>query len=85
MSSKSIEIKDIEEIAEQAHSGVDVSEHFSGRFQKKQVVELALPLDLLQNIDAECQQSQMSRQDWIKMACAEKVGNIRQAKAHEAA
>jgi hypothetical protein len=45
----------IDEIAQQAHSGADISEHFTGRFQAKQQVNLALPLELLRNIDAECQ------------------------------
>ncbi|MGK7929275.1 MAG: hypothetical protein AB4290_29225, partial [Spirulina sp.] len=59
-----------------AHSGVDVSEHFTGHFQAKQQISIALPLELLQSIDAECQRQKIDRQDWIKMACAEKICQI---------
>ncbi|MGV0025491.1 hypothetical protein [Phormidesmis priestleyi] len=73
MSSESTEIKDIEEIAQQAHLGADVSEHFTGQFQAKQQIDVVLPLELLQSIDAECKLQKISRQDWIKMACVEKI------------
>ena len=76
MSSKSTEIKNIEEIAQQAASGADVSEHFTGHFQAKQRIDIALPLELLKSIDAECQLQKISRQDWIKMVCIEKVREI---------
>ena len=52
MDSKSTEIPDIEEIAQQAQAGADVSAHFTGRFQAKQQVSIALPLELLRSIDA---------------------------------
>ncbi|MBW4475103.1 MAG: hypothetical protein KME45_32695 [Stenomitos rutilans HA7619-LM2] len=74
MSSESIEeIRDIEEIAQQAHSGADVSQHFTGHFQVKQQINIALPPELLKSIDAECQLQKISRQDWIKMVCVEKI------------
>jgi len=52
MNSKSTEVKDIEEIAQQADSGEDVSEHFTGHFQAKQQINIAFPLELLKSIDA---------------------------------
>jgi hypothetical protein len=79
MISKSAKVQDIEEIARQAHSGIDVSEHFTGPFQAKQRVSLDfpssldLPLALLRRIDAECAQQNIDRQTWIRMACVEKV------------
>lgn len=73
MSSESTEIKDIEEIARQAHSGVDVSQHFTNHFEAKQQINVALPLELLKSIDAECQSQKISRQDWINMVCAERI------------
>ncbi|MDB9314398.1 hypothetical protein PN462_14900 [Spirulina sp. CS-785/01] len=73
MNQKSKNIQDIEEIAQNASCGEDVSEHFTGQFQAKQQVNIALPLELLRNIDAECQRQNINRQDWIKIACAEKV------------
>jgi len=76
MSSESTEIKDIEEIAQQAHAGADVSEHFTGHFQAKQQINVAFPLELLKSIDAECQLQKISRQDWVKMVCAEKIREI---------
>jgi predicted DNA binding CopG/RHH family protein len=69
MISKSTKVQDIEEIAQQAHSGVDVSEHFTGQFQAKQTISLDLPLVLLRRIDAECAQQNIDRQTWIKQAC----------------
>ncbi|MCY7322399.1 MAG: hypothetical protein LH660_11520 [Phormidesmis sp. CAN_BIN36] len=76
MSSEPTKIKDIEEIAQQAHAGVDVSEHFTGHFQAKQQINITFPLELLESIDAECQLQKISRQDWIKMSCAEKIREI---------
>lgn len=84
MNSKSTEIKDIEEIAQQAGSGADVSEHFTGHFQAKQQINFAFPLELLKSIDAECQLQKISRQDWIKMACAEKIREIQASKISKA-
>jgi hypothetical protein len=76
MNSKSTEIQDIEEIAQQAHLGADISEHFTGHFEAKQQINLALPLDLLRSIDADCQRLKIDRQDWIRTACLEKIREI---------
>jgi predicted DNA binding CopG/RHH family protein len=80
MSSKSTEInttiQDIEEIAQQAHAGQDISEHFTGDFQVKQQVTIALPLELLNSIKAECQLQNIELQDWIKGVCAEKIREV---------
>ena len=76
MSSKSTEIQDIEEIAQQAHLGADVSEHFTGHFQAKQQINIALPLELLRSIEAECQLQKIDRQDWIKKVCAERIPDL---------
>jgi uncharacterized pyridoxal phosphate-containing UPF0001 family protein len=84
MSSESTEIKDIEEIAQQAHAGADVSEHFTGHFQVKQQINVAFPLELLKSIDAECQLQKISRQDWIKMVCAEKIREIQASRVSKA-
>jgi predicted DNA binding CopG/RHH family protein len=84
MSSESTEIKDIEEIAQQAHLGADVSEHFTGHFQAKQQINIALPLELLRSIDAECQLQNISRQDWIKMVCAEKIREVQSGRTSKA-
>jgi hypothetical protein len=73
MNSKSTDIQDIETIAQKAHDGEDVSEHFTGRFQVKQNVTIDFPLDLLRSIDIECKRHNLSRQDWIKRVCAEQV------------
>lgn len=78
------EIKDIEEIAQQAHLGNDVSEHFTGHFQVKQQINIDFPLELLQSIDAECQLQKMNRQDWIKMLCAEKIREIQASRTSNA-
>ncbi|NET60498.1 MAG: hypothetical protein F6K47_31480 [Symploca sp. SIO2E6] len=84
MSSKFTEIKDIEEIAQQAHLGADVSEHFTGHLQAKQQINIALPLELLQSIDAECQRQQINRQDWIKVVCAEKIREVQASRISKA-
>jgi hypothetical protein len=76
MNSKSTEIKDIDEIAQQAHLGADISENFTGHFQAKQQVNIAFPLELLRSIDAECQLQKIDRQDWIKIVCAEKIREV---------
>jgi uncharacterized pyridoxal phosphate-containing UPF0001 family protein len=80
MSSKSTEIQDIEEIAQQAHLGEDVSEHFTGHFQANQQINITFPLELLRSIDAECQLQKINRQDWIKIVCAEKIHDIQSSK-----
>jgi uncharacterized pyridoxal phosphate-containing UPF0001 family protein len=84
MSSKSTEIKDIEEIAQKAHLGTDVSEHFTGHFQANQQINICFPLELLRSIDAECQLQKISRQDWIKIVCAEKMREVQSNKIPKA-
>jgi uncharacterized pyridoxal phosphate-containing UPF0001 family protein len=84
MSSKSTEIKDIEEIAQQAHLGADVSEHFTGHFQANQQINITFPLELLRSIDAECQLQKVNREDWIKIVCAEKIREIQSSKIPKA-
>ncbi|MFM7715886.1 MAG: hypothetical protein ACKO7A_25255 [Microcystis sp.] len=74
------EIKDIEEIAQQAYLGKDVSEYFTGNFQVKQQINLDFPLELLRSIDVECQLQNMNRQDWIKMVCVEKLRAIQSSR-----
>ncbi|MBS1788972.1 MAG: hypothetical protein JST85_14675 [Acidobacteria bacterium] len=66
----------IEEIAEQAEKGSDVSEHFTGQHSAKQFVSVDFPLELLKAIDAECKQVGVTRQAWIKLACDERLRQI---------
>jgi hypothetical protein len=80
MSNKSTEIKDIEEIARQAHLGADVSEHFTGHFRANQQINITFSLELLRSIDAECQLQNINRQDWIKIVCAEKNREVQSSK-----
>lgn len=84
MNSESTKITDIEEIAQQAQAGRDVSEHFTNDFQAKQQISIALPLELLKSIDSECQRQQISRQDWIKMVCSDRIHDIQTGKASKA-
>jgi hypothetical protein len=66
----------IEEIAERAESGEDVSAHFTGRYRAKQRVNVDFPLNLLRQIDAECERLGVTRQAWIKMTCDERIRQI---------
>jgi predicted DNA binding CopG/RHH family protein len=77
--------QDIEEIAEQAEQGEDVSEHFSGQYSVKQRINIDFPLSLLKAIDAECQRIGVTRQAWIKMACDERLRQIQLAHSDLAA
>ena len=83
MSNEFIKTEDIDEIAQQAESGADVSRHFTGRFLAKQRIDIVFPLDLLQSIDADCQRQQIARQDWIESACAAKIREARAAQLSE--
>jgi len=74
--SKTINPLSLEEIAEQAEKGHDVSEHFSGQHLAKQFVSIDFPLELLHAIDTECRQVGVTRQAWIKMACDERLRQI---------
>jgi hypothetical protein len=67
---------EIEEIAERAERGEDVSAHFTGQYRAKQRVNVDFPLNLLRQIDAECQRLGVTRQAWIKMACDERIRQI---------
>lgn len=65
------EQRDIEDIAERAERGEDISAHFTKTYTAKQRVNIDFPLALLRDIDAECQRIGITRQAWIKMVCAE--------------
>lgn len=73
MKKKHARVEDIEKIAEKAHRGEDVSDHFTGDFVAKQRVNIDFPLELLKMIDAECRRIGITRQGWVKMACDEKL------------
>lgn len=76
MSEKSTKRKvseDIETIAERAERGEDVSAHFTNRHVAKQRVNIDFPLELLRQIDMECQRVGVTRQAWIKMVCDERL------------
>jgi hypothetical protein len=64
-------VVDIEEIAERAERGEDISAHFPKAFVAKQRVNIDFPLALLRAIDAECARIGVTRQAWVKMVCAE--------------
>ncbi|MCE7986770.1 MAG: hypothetical protein DYG89_36815 [Caldilinea sp. CFX5] len=68
----------IEEIAEMAQRGEDVSSHFTGNFRAKQRVSVDFPLELLRSIDVECCTLGISRQLWIQRACTAQLHEIRQ-------
>lgn len=77
MKKKSAKLEDIEAIADLAQKGVDVSSHFTGEFQAKQRVNVDFPLALLKSIDEECRAIGVTRQAWIKVACDERLREIR--------
>ena len=62
---------DIEDLAERAERGEDISAHFSQTYSAKQRVNIDFPLALLREIDAACQRIGVTRQAWVKMVCAE--------------
>jgi hypothetical protein len=72
------EVIDIEEIAEMAQRGEDISSHFTGNFRAKQRVFVDFPLELLRLIDAECRTLGITRQLWIQRACTSQIHEIRQ-------
>jgi len=76
MSKKRGRIEDIEQIAEKAQRGEDISQHFTGQYVAKQQVSVDFPLRLLKMIDAECRLVGVTRQSWIKMACDERLRQI---------
>lgn len=67
---------EIEEIAERAESGEDVSAYFTGQYRAKQQVTVDFPLTLFQQIDGECNRLGVTRQAWIKMVCDERIRQI---------
>lgn len=68
--------EDIEAIAECAERGEDVSARFTNRHVAKQRVNIDFPLELLRQIDAECQRVGVTRQAWIKMVCDERLRQL---------
>jgi hypothetical protein len=76
---------DIEEIAERAERGEDISAHFTGQHRAKQLVNVDFPLNLLRQIDAECERLGVTRQAWIKMVCDEKIRQIENHLRHRQA
>jgi hypothetical protein len=79
MSEKSTKRKvsaDIEAIAERAERGEDVSAYFTNQHVAKQRVNIDFPLELLRQIDTECQRVGVTRQAWIKMVCDERVRQV---------
>jgi hypothetical protein len=73
MSKKPSEPEDIEQIAQRAQNGEDVSEYFTNNYVAKQQVTVDFPLELLRAIDSQCNLLGISRQDWIKLACEKKI------------
>ena len=84
MSKERTDKTDIEEIARRAQSGEDASEHFTGEFTARQRVNVDFPLELLREIDAECKMDGVARQAWIKMACDERLRQIRNGRVSKA-
>ena len=78
---KTVTHLDIEEIAEQATQGHDVSEYFTGQHSAKQYVSIDFPLDLMRAIDTECKLVGVTRQAWIKLACDERLRQIQAGRA----
>ena len=74
--SKTVNPPSLEEIADQAEQGHDVSKHFTGQHSAKQYVSIDFPLELLRAIDAECKLVGGARQAWIKLACDERLRQI---------
>lgn len=79
---KTVAPLDIEEIAERAAQGHDVSEYFTGEHSAKQFVSIDFPLELLRAIDAECKQIGVTRQAWIKLACDERLRQIQSGRVN---
>ena len=69
-------VGEIEEIAERAERGEDISAHFTKRHVAKQRVNIDFPLELLRQIDTECQRVGVTRQAWIKMVCDERLRQL---------
>ena len=74
-------IEDIEQIAEMAQLGEDVSDYFTGHFVAKEQISIDFPVSLLRMIDAECQRLGITRQVWIKLACEESLQQVHENSA----
>ncbi len=79
--SKAVNVMSIDEIAESATQGHDVSQHFTGQHSAKQIVSIDFPLKFLRAIDAECLLVGVSRDAWIKLACDERLRQIQPSRA----
>jgi hypothetical protein len=69
-------VEDIEEIAARAERGEDILAHFTNRHVAKQRVNINFPLELLRQIDTECQRLGVTRQAWITMVCDERLRQL---------
>lgn len=58
----------------------DVSDRLTGKAVVRQRVSVDFSLDLLREIDAECRLISVTRQSWIKMACDERLRQIRRGR-----
>ena len=74
---------DIEEIAERAERGEDVSQYFTGKHTVRQRVNVDFSVNLLRQIDAECERLGVTRQAWIKIACDERLRQVGSHVRHE--
>ncbi|MDH3598073.1 MAG: CopG family transcriptional regulator [Candidatus Tectomicrobia bacterium] len=72
-STKRKESEYIEAIAERAEREEDVPAYFTNRHVAKQRVNTDFPLELLRQIDTECQRIGVTRQAEIKMVCDERL------------
>lgn len=68
---------EIEQIAEMAQAGEDISAYFTGGHVAKQQITIDFPLELLRMIDTECRLLGIPREAWIKMACNDKLRQVR--------
>ena len=68
---------EIEEIAERAERGEDVSAHFTGQYRAKQRVNVDFPIDLLRAIDREAKRIGVTRQAFIKLRLADTLTSSR--------
>lgn len=71
------EVDEIEQIADMAQAGQDVSAYFTGMHIAKQQVIIDFPLELLKLIDDECRLLNITREAWIKMACNDKLRQMK--------
>ena len=74
---------DIEEIAQRAEPGEDVSQYFTGKHTARQRVNVDFSVSLVRQIDAECERLGVTRQAWIKIACNERLRQMSSHVHHE--